>query len=133
MGNVSSLVALAFACLVSGGCQSKHSGGPIFSGYESPYPKGSAVAISPALELPAIRSLKGILQKQYGDDRFDIIARRSAGPVNRLIIDSRGRLWKGDIHEVWTVEVFGRAIEYELMMKPTGKGEALIEFKKYEN
>ena len=105
---------------------------PAFSGYESPYPKGSAVAISPAMERDAIRSLQAYLRKQYGDDRFEITARRSFGPLKSFIIDSKGRLVSGDLHEIWTIDIFGTLTEHEFIMYPDGKGGNYVGFREYE-
>jgi len=122
------LCSIVFAC----GCQSTHPIRPIFSGYESPYPKESAVAISPQLELGAIRSLKKMLKNYYGEDSFEIVSRRPAGELTQLIIDCNGRLWKGEIHEIWTIDVFGMHVEYEFFMRADGEGKSSSEFRKYE-
>ena len=126
------ILGLLFLCATLSGCQS--SGGsraPAFSGYESPYPKGSAVAISPALERDAIRSLQSYLRKQYGDDRFEITARRTLGPRQEFIIDSKGRMVSGDLHEVWTINIFGKMTEHEFIMYPDGKGGNFVGFREY--
>lgn len=107
------------------GCQS----GPSFQGYVSPYPKGSAVAISPSLEHDAIKSLRKYLDQKYGSDEFEIISRTSKGTVEDLIIDNRGRLWKGTINEIWEVRAAGLTGKHEFIMYPDGKGGNYVGFK----
>jgi hypothetical protein len=104
---------------------------PAFSEYQSPYPKGSGVAISPALEADAIRSLRQYVKQQYGVDKFEIVARASLGPAQPFSIDGAGRLVAGSLHEVWTVMVSGRRVELEFVMISDGRRGNTVGFREY--
>jgi hypothetical protein len=121
-------VVLTVAALVLASCASTDSG-PSFAGYQSPYPKGSAVAVSPELEGDAIRSLKRYLRQQYGTEEFEILARESVGKMKEFIIDGKGRLVAGELHEIWTVKHSGRVVKHEFIMFPDGKRGNFVGFR----
>ena len=85
------------------------------------------------MEGDAIRSLQKYLKKQYGVETFEIIARRPLGQLKKLIIDNKGRLVIGEIHEIWTINIFEKMTEHEFIMYPDGKGGNYVGFREYEN
>lgn len=120
-------------CATFTGCQSNPAADaqPAFASYQSPYPKGGGVAISPSLEEDAIRSLKKYLHQQYGSDSFEIIAREMLGPAKEFLIDGKGRLVAGELHEVWTLKLSGKVLKLEFIMFPDGKRGNTVGFKEY--
>lgn len=119
------LPVLLVALLFAGGCQSR----PAHQGYISPYPKGSMVAASPRLEADAIKHLRNYLNQKYGKPDFEIISRSPKGESESLIIDSKGRLWRGTINEIWVVRSGGVTRKHEFIMYPDGKGGNFVGFK----
>jgi hypothetical protein len=115
------------------GCQGSQpaSDKPAFSDYQSPYPKGSGVAISPALEADAVRSLVQYAKQQYGVEKFEITARESIGPAQPFSIDGTGRLVAGSLHEVWTVVISGRLVQLEFIMISDGRRGNTVGFREY--
>ena len=122
------VATLLFIVALLAGCQSR----PSFEGYVSPYPKGSIVAVSPRLESDAVKHLKNCLNQKYGSSEFEIVSRSSKGNVEDLIIDNRGRLWKGTINEIWEVRNAGATRKHEFIMYPDGKGGNYVGFKEAE-
>ena len=126
------ILSALLATAVLAGCQSASMSDsrPAFSAYQSPYPKGSGVAISKILEDDAIRSLKLFLKQRRGSDSFEIVARESSGP-KEFLVDGKGRLAGGYLHEIWTIRHGGEVKKYEFIMYPDGKGGNTVGFKDY--
>lgn len=127
------LIAGLLMCAAFPGCQnSTHSDAPpAFASYQSPYPKGSGVAISRSLEEDAIRSLQKYLHQQYGSDAFEILARETLGAAKAFFIDEKGRLVSGELHEVWTLKLSGKVTKLEFIMFSDGKRGNTVGFKEY--
>ena len=125
---------MVLVCAAFSGCQSTTPANdqPAFAGYQSPYPKGSGVAISPLLEEDAIRSLKQYLKQKFGDDAFEILARESIGVAREFAIDAQGRLVAGELHEVWTIKHAGKVMKLEFIMFPDGRRGNTVGFKEYD-
>ena len=126
------LIALLATAVLSG-CQSASTpdSRPAFAAYQSPYPKGSGVAISKTLEDDAIHSLKLFLKQQRGNDSFEIVARESFGSAKQFFVDGKGRLAGGELHEIWTIRHAGEVKKYEFIMFSDGKGGNTVGFKDY--
>lgn len=130
-----SLIAIILVSAALGGCQSTatQDNQPAFASYQSPYPQGSGVAISPVLEEDAIRSLKQYLKQQYGTEAFEILARESIGPAKDFAIDGKGRLVAGQLHEIWTIKHSGKVVKLEFIMFSDGRRGNTVGFKEYRS
>ena len=120
-------------CAALSGCSNNAGANrrPAFSAYQSPYPKGSGVAISPILEEDAIRSLKIYLKQKHEDDSFEIISRAPLGQARDFMIDEKGGLVAGALDEIWTINQSGRISKYEFIMYSDGKRGNTVGFREY--
>ena len=124
-------LSILISCLWLVGCETT-SNRPAFAGYKSPYQGNSGVSVSPALEQDAIKSLRAYLKQVYGSTDFEIIDRKALGEIKGFVIDGRGRLVTGSLHEVWTIRRGDKVEQLEFIMFSDGNRGNTVGFKEYE-